>query len=72
MPSTDMIGVPTHIIFNGRLSMSTSARYDTIAARLHTALPELRPILAKPLICALVGMSQAVSAQQRAVAAAMP
>ena len=52
--------------------MSTSARYDTIAARLHTALPELRPILAKPLICALVGMSQAVSAQQRAVAAAMP
>ena len=52
--------------------MSTSVRYDSIAARLATALPNLRPRLGDPLICALVGMSQAVSAQQRAVAAAMP
>jgi len=52
--------------------MSTSARYDSILARLHTALPALRPRLQESLTCALVGMSQAVSAQQRAVAAAMP
>ena len=52
--------------------MSTSVRYDSIAARLTSALPTLRPRLRDPLICALVGMSQAVSAQQRAVAAAMP
>jgi hypothetical protein len=35
-------------------------------------LPDLRPRLCEPLACALVGMSQAVSAQQRAIAAAMP
>jgi hypothetical protein len=35
-------------------------------------LPELRPRLRDPLVCVLVGMSQAVSAQQRQVAAAMP
>lgn len=52
--------------------MSTSARYDSIAARLTAALPELRPRLRDPLTCVLVGMSQAVSAQQRAVADAMP
>ena len=72
MPSLGMMSVPTPINQNGGLSISTSARYDTTASRLHTALPELRPILAKPLICALVGMSQAVSDQQRAVAAVMP
>jgi Transposase DDE domain len=52
--------------------MATSARYDTIAIRLSAALPELRSRLCDSLACALTGMSQAVSAQQRAVAAAMP
>jgi len=35
-------------------------------------LPTLRPRLRDPLVCALVGMSQTVSAQQRAIAGAMP
>lgn len=52
--------------------MSTSARNDTIVARLSAALPELRSRLCASLACVLTGMSQAVSAQQRAVAAAMP
>lgn len=52
--------------------MPTSTRYDSIATRLSSALPSLRPRLCDPLSCALVGMSQAVSAQQRAVAGAMP
>lgn len=52
--------------------MSTSTRYDSIAAQLTTHLPLLRPRLRDPLVCALVGMSQAVSAQQRPVASAMP
>jgi Transposase DDE domain len=52
--------------------MPTSTRYDSIAAQLTTHLPTLRPRLRDPLVCALVGMSQAVSAQQRAIAAAMP
>jgi hypothetical protein len=37
-----------------------------------THLPSLRPRLRDPLVCALVGISQAVSAQQRAIASAMP
>ena len=52
--------------------MSTSVRYDSIAARLASAVPALRPRLRDPLTCALVGMSQAISAQQRKVASAMP
>ena len=52
--------------------MPISTRYDTILTQLTRQLPELRPRLAAPLACALVGMSQAVSAQQRAIAAAMP
>lgn len=52
--------------------MSTSARYDSMVARLMTALPEMRPRLREPLACVLVGMSHSVSAQQRAVADAMP
>jgi hypothetical protein len=52
--------------------MSTSTRYDSIAAQLSSHLPSLRPRLRDPLVCALVGISQAVSAQQRAIAAAMP
>jgi Transposase DDE domain len=52
--------------------MPTSTRYDSIAAQLSIHLPTLRPRLRDPLACALVGMSQAVSAQQRAIAAAMP
>jgi len=52
--------------------MPTSTRYDSIAAQLNIHLPSLRPRLRDPLVCALVGMSQAVSAQQRAIAAAMP
>jgi hypothetical protein len=52
--------------------MPTSARYDSITVQLTRHLPELRPRLRDPLVCALVGMSQAVSAQQRAVASAMP
>jgi hypothetical protein len=52
--------------------MSTSTRYDTIVARLTTALPNLRPRLCKPMACALVGMSQAVSSHQHQVADAMP
>ena len=51
--------------------ISISAQYS-IATRLTSALPTLRPRLCDPLTCALVGMSQAISAQQRAVAAAMP
>src|SRR5258705_3230485 len=52
--------------------MPISTRYDPILTQLTSQLPELRPRLAAPLACALVGMSQAVSAQQRAVASAMP
>ena len=52
--------------------MPTSTRYDTIAAQLRLHLPALRPRLRDPLVCALVGMSQTVSAQQRAIAGAMP
>src|SRR5688500_19453540 len=52
--------------------MPTSTRYDSIAAQLNIHLPALRPRLRDPLVCALVGMSQAVSAQQRAIASAMP
>jgi hypothetical protein len=52
--------------------MPTSTRYDSIAAQLSIHLPTLRPRLRDPLVCALVGMSQAVSAHQRAIAAAMP
>ena len=52
--------------------MPTATRYDSIVAQLTSQLPNLRPRLRDPLACALVGMSQAVSAQQRAVAAAMP
>lgn len=52
--------------------MPTSTRYDTIAAQLSSHLPALRPRLREPLVCALVGISQAVSAQQRAIASAMP
>lgn len=52
--------------------MPTSSRYDSIAAQLSSHLPDLRARLLKPLTCALVGISQAVSAQQRAIAAAMP
>ncbi len=52
--------------------MPISTRYDSITAQLTNQLPDLRPRLREPLACALVGMSQAVSAQQRAVASAMP
>lgn len=52
--------------------MPTSTRYDTIAAQLRLHLPALRPRLRDPLVCALVGMSQTVSAHQRAIAGAMP
>ena len=52
--------------------MPTSTRYDSIATQLNIHLPSLRPRLRDPLVCALSGMSQAVSAQQRAIAAAMP
>jgi hypothetical protein len=52
--------------------MPTFARYDSITAQLMNHLPDLRPRLCEPRACALVGMSQAVSAQQRAIAAAMP
>ena len=52
--------------------MPTSTRYDSIAAQLSSHLPSLRPRLRDPLVCALVGISQAVSAQQRKVASAMP
>ena len=52
--------------------MPTSTRYDTIAAQLSTHLPSLRPRLRDALACALVGISQAVSVQQRTVASAMP
>src|SRR4051794_5718547 len=55
-----------------RSTMPTSTRYDTIAAQLSMHLPTLRPRLRDPLVCALVGMSQTVSAQQRAIAGAMP
>jgi hypothetical protein len=67
-----MMSVPTPINQKGGCSMSTSARNDTIVARLSAALPDLRNHLCASLACALTGMSQAVSAQQRAVAAAMP
>src|SRR5690349_12146736 len=53
-----------------RSLMPTSTRYDSIAARLTSALPDLRPRLLEPLACALVGMSQSVSALQRDIAAA--
>ena len=52
--------------------MSTSARYDTIAAHLRQLLPALRPRLLDPLVCALVGISQAISAHQGQIAACMP
>jgi hypothetical protein len=52
--------------------MPILTRYDTILTQLTSQLPELRPRLAEPLACALVGMSQTVSAQQRAIAGAMP
>jgi len=52
--------------------MPTSPRYDSIAAQLSSHLPSLRPRLRDPLVCALVGMSQSVSAHQRAIAGAMP
>ena len=52
--------------------MPISTRYDSIAAQLSSHLPFLRPRLRDPLVCALVGMSQAVSAQQHKIAAAMP
>lgn len=52
--------------------MSSSPRYDSIASRLQSQLPSLRPRLLEPLSLALVGISQAVSAHQGAVAAAMP
>jgi hypothetical protein len=52
--------------------MPISTRYDTILTQLTSQLPELRPRLAAPLAAALVGMSQSVSAQQRAIAGAMP
>src|SRR4051795_4697219 len=52
--------------------MPTSTRYASITAQLRTQLPSVRPRLRDPLVWALVGMSQAVSAQQRAIAAAMP
>lgn len=52
--------------------MPTSTRYDSIAAQLSSHLPALRPRLRDPLAYALVGISQAVSAQQRAIASAMP
>src|SRR4051794_15903780 len=55
-----------------RSPMPISTRYDTIMAQLTSQLPNLRPRLRDPLTCALVGMSQAVSAQQRAIAGAMP
>src|SRR5262245_53570941 len=55
-----------------RSALPTSTRYDSIATQLSIHLPSLRPRLREPLVCALVGMSQAVSAQQRAIAAAMP
>ena len=62
MPSLDMMSVPTPINQNGGCSISTSARYDTIAARLTSALPDLRSRLGASLACALTGMIQAVSA----------
>src|SRR5215470_4703414 len=55
-----------------RSSMPISTRYDTILTQLTSQLPDLRPRLAAPLASALVGRSQSVSAQQRAIAAAMP
>src|ERR1700692_779695 len=55
-----------------RSPMPISTRYDTILTQLTSQLPDLRPRLAAPLASALVGMSQSVSAQQRAIAGAMP
>src|SRR4051794_8139070 len=55
-----------------RSVMPTSTRYDSIAAQLCSHLPSLRPRLRDPLVCALVGISQAVSAHQRTIASAMP
>lgn len=52
--------------------MPISTRYDSIAAQLSSHLPSLRPRLRDPLVCALVGMSQAVSAHQHKIASAMP
>ena len=52
--------------------MPISTRYDTIMTQLTSQLPTLRSRLSNPLVCALVGMSQSVSAQQRAIAGAMP
>src|SRR5687767_13792940 len=55
-----------------RSPMPNSTRYDTILTQLTSQVPNLRARLSQPLACALVGMSQAVSAQQRAIAGAMP
>jgi hypothetical protein len=52
--------------------MSSSPRYDSIASCLKRQLPSLRPRLLEPLSLALSGISQAVSAHQGAIAAAMP
>ena len=53
--------------------MPTSTRYGSIVAQLTSHLPDLRQgACLIPLACALVGMRQTVSAQQRAVASAMP
>lgn len=52
--------------------MLSSPRYDSIAARLSQMLPSLRPRLLEPLSLALLGISQAVSSHQAAIAAALP
>jgi len=52
--------------------MPIATRYATIVTQRTSHVPTLRPRLAEPLVCALVGMRQAVSAQQRAIARAMP
>jgi hypothetical protein len=52
--------------------MPSSPRYDSIASRLLSQLPSLRPRLLEPLTHALSGISQALSAHQGAIAAAMP
>lgn len=52
--------------------MSTSPRYSTILKRLMEHLPAISTRLLTPLVCALVGMSYAVSSHQGKIAAAMP
>src|SRR5258706_4810246 len=66
----DSCAKPNQLIW--RCPLPISMRYDTILTQLTSQLPDLRPRLAEPLVCALVGMSQSVSAQQRAIAGAMP